>query len=383
MRGKDRTTKSLFIHADMEEIIPEQHPLQTVKRVLDEVLASLDAEFEQLYSGTGRPSIPPERLIRACLIQMLLSIRSERQLVEQIGYNLLFRWFAGLSADDPVWTAPVFSMNRDRLLTTDMARKVMAGILEHPEMAPLLSNEHFPVDGTLIKAWASLKSFQPRPEEASDSDGRPGSSAAQDEAANGADAAPGPKPRKSRNPDVDFKGRKRSNPTHVSNTDPEARLHRKSHRTGADLYCMGHAPVERDSQLVVQATATQANGHAERDAALEMLDRQCSGSTKRRTVGADKACDAADFAARLQEMGITPHVARKARGSAIEGRTTRHKGYALSLAYRKQIEEAFGWAKRIGGMSQTVYRGLDRVDARFTFTMAANNLARLPRLLAA
>jgi transposase len=393
MRGADETSGLLFSYVDIEARIPARHPLRQIRRVVNDALASLDAEFEALYAPEGRPSIPPERLIRASLLQILFSVRSERQLMEQMDYNLMFRWFAGLGIDDAVWVPTVFTKNRDRLLTTDMARKVMAAILAHREVAPLLSDEHFSVDGTLIKAWASMKSFQPKTEGSppgadgpgdppgdTDHDTSPDTAPIQPEA----ETAPMPSPsRRHRNAAVDFRGQKRSNATHASTTDPDARLFRKSQGTGAVLCYMGHTLMENRNGFIVQAELTRADGHAERRAALDMIHRHSPGSTRRLTLGADKGFDSADFVADLRRAHVTPHVAQKARHSAIDGRTTRHPGYALSQKHRKKIEEPFGWAKTVGGMAQTVYRGLDRVRARFTFTMAACNLARLPKLLAA
>lgn len=390
MRGTDGTSGSLFSYVDLEERIPARHPLRKIRQVVNEALASLDAEFEALYTDFGRPSIAPERLIRASLIQILFSIRSERQLMEQMQYNLLFRWFVGLGIDDPVWVPTVFTKNRDRLLTTEMSRKVMAAILAHREVAPLLSDEHFSVDGTLIKAWASMKSFQPKTEGAPPDDEGPGDPPAQGTAPDDQtsrsrpETDPMPYPsRRNRNAEADFKGETRSNATHVSTTDPDARLYKKSAGAGAVLCFMGHALMENRHGLIVQGDLTQADGHAERSAALDMVHRHSPGSTRQLTLGADKGYDAAGFVADLRQACVTPHVARKLRHSAIDGRTTRHEGYALSQKHRKRIEEAFGWAKTVGGMAQTVYRGVERVRSRFILTMAANNLARLPRLLAA
>ena len=391
MRGTDETSGSLFSYVDLEERIPARHPLRKIRQVVNDALASLDADFEALYIDFGRPSIPPERLIRASLLQILFSIRSERQLMEQMDYNLMLRWFVGLGIDDPVWVPTVFTKNRDRLLTTEMSRKVMAAILAHREVAPLLSDEHFSVDGTLIKAWASMKSFQPRAEGAPPDDEGPGDPPTQDTAA---DTQPGqthqhetePMTRpthRHRNAEVDFKGEKRSNATHASVTDPDARLYKKSPGTGAVLCFMGHALMENRHGFVVEGDLTQADGHAERKAALDMVHRHSPGSTRRLTLGADKGYDAAGFVADLRQACVTPHVAQKSRYSAIDGRTTRHAGYALSQKHRKKIEEPFGWAKTVGGMAQTMYRGVERVRSRFIMTMAANNLARLPRLLTA
>jgi len=389
MRGTDETTGALFSYVDLEERIPSRHPLRKVRAIVNDALASMDVEFDRLYAKEGRPSIAPERLLRASLIQILFSVRSERQLMEQMQYNLLFRWFVGLGIDDPVWVPTVFTKNRDRLLTTDMSRKVMAAILAHREVAPLLSDEHFSVDGTLIKAWASMKSFQPKAEGAPPDDEGPGDPPAQDTASgkpsqSEPETDPMPRPtRQNRNAEVDFKGERRSNATHASTTDPEARLYKKSPGTGAVLCFMGHALMENRHGLVVQGDLTQADGHAERKAALDMVHRHSPGSTRRLTLAADKGYDSADFVRGLRQAYVTPHVARKARHSAIDGRTTRHEGYDLSQKHRKRIEEAFGWAKTIGGMAQTVYRGVERVRSRFILTMTANNLARLPRLLRA
>jgi len=386
MRGTEETSGSLFSYVDLEERIPARHPLRKIRQVVNDALASLDAEFEALYTDFGRPSIPPERLIRASLLQILFSVRSERQLMEQMDYNLMFRWFVGLGIDDPVWVPTVFTKNRDRLLTTEMSRKVMAAILAHGEVAPLLSDEHFSVDGTLVKAWASMKSFQPKADAAPPDDDGPGDPPTPDATLEPAPSETDPMPRtthRHRNAEVDFKGEKRSNATHVSITDPDARLYKKSPGTGAMLCFIGHALMENRNGLIVQGDLTQADGHAERKAALDMVHRHSPGSTLRLTLGADKGYDAGGFVSDLRKACVTPHVAQKARYSAIDGRTTRHEGYALSQKHRKRIEEAFGWAKTVGGMAQTMYRGVERVRSRFILTMAANNLARLPRLLAA
>jgi len=390
MRGTDKTSGSLFSYVDLEERIPPQHPLRKIRQVVNDALASLDAEFEALYTDFGRPSIAPERLIRASLLQILFSVRSERQLMEQMDYNLMFRWFVGLGIDDPVWVPTVFTKNRDRLLTTEMSRKVMAAILAHSEVAPLLSDEHFSVDGTLVKAWASMKSFQPKADAAPPKDDEPGDPPTSDTAPetksseNPAEIDPMPRKTKAhRNAEVDFKGEKRSNATHASTTDPDARLYKKSPGTGATLCFMGHALMENRNGLIVQGDLTQADGHAERKAALDMVNRHSPGSTRRLTLGADKGYDAGEFVRDLRQACVTPHVAQKSRYSAIDGRTTRHAGYALSQKHRKKIEEAFGWAKTVSGMAQPMYRGVERVRSRFILTMAANNLARLPRLLAA
>ena len=389
MRGSDKMTGSLFSYVDLEERIPAQHPLRKIRAVVNDALLSLDGEFDRLYAGDGRPSITPERLIRASLLQILYTIRSERQLMEQMDYNLLFRWFVGLGIDDAVWVPTVFTKNRDRLLTTDMSRKIMAAILAHREVAPLLSNDHFSVDGTLVKAWASMKSFQPKENTAPDRDddtGDPPDVVARDELSDQSNPEPDPMPRpthRNRNAEVDFRGERRSNATHTSTTDPEARLFKKSPGAGAMLCFMGHSLMENRSGLIVQADLTQADGHAERRAAIDMLHRHSPGSTRRLTLAADRGYDSADFVADLRQMVVTPHVAQKSRHSAIDGRTTRHPGYAKSQRRRKKIEEPFGWVKTVGGIAQTLYRGIERVRARFTLAMAACNLARLPKLLAA
>jgi transposase len=392
MRGTDQTSGSLFSYVDLEDRIPASHPLRKIRQIVDDALASLDGDFDRLYSAEGRPSIAPERLLRASLVQILFSVRSERQLVEQMHYNLLFRWFIGLGIDDPVWVPTVFTKNRDRLLTTDIARKFLTAILAHREVTPLLSDEHFSVDGTLIKAWASMKSFQPKADVAPPGEGDgpgvppppPPSDTATAEPTHSDEPDPMPQPTsKNRNAEVDFRGQKRSNATHASVTDPEARLYRKSPGTGAVLCFMGHTLMENRNGLVVQAEVTQADGHAERKAALEMVHRHSPGSIRRLTLGADKAYDSADFVADLRQACVTPHVARKSRHSAIDGRTTRHPGYAVSQKRRKKIEEPFGWAKTIGNMSQTMLRGVEKLGAQFTLTMAACNLVRLPKLLSA
>lgn len=387
MRGADETSGSLFSYVDLEARIPARHPLRTIRQVVNEALASLDAEFEALYTDFGRPSIAPERLIRASLLQILFSVRSERQVMEQMQYNLLFRWFVGLGIDDPVWVPTVFTKNRDRLLSTEMSRTVMAAILAHREVAPLLSDDHFSVDGTLVKAWASMKSFQPKADDTPPDDdpgSPPGPDTPAEDQPHTTEIDPMPRPsRPNRNAEVDFRGEKRTNTTHASTTDPDARLYKKSPGTGAMLCFIGHALMENRSGLIVQGDLTQADGHAERRAAMDMIHRHSPGSTRQLTLGADKGFDAAEFVADLRRACVTPHVAQKVRYSAIDGRTTRHEGYALSIRNRKRIEEAFGWAKTVGGMAQTVYRGVERVRARFILTMAANNLARLPRLLAA
>jgi transposase len=379
MRGQDGQTVSMFSYVDIEERVPASHPLRTIREFVNTALAALSAEFAKLYSADGRPSIAPERLLRAALIQILFSIRSERQLMEQMQYNLLFRWFVGLGVDDPVWVPTVFTKNRDRLLNTDIARQFLAAILAHKDVAPLLSNEHFSVDGTLIEAWASMKSFQPKagadgsepPVAGSDGEGQAPAGPAETPAAD-----------KGRNAEVDFHGSKRSNETHASVTDPDARLYRKGGGKEAKLCYMGHALMENRSGLVVEACLTHADGHAERNAALAMIEPRADRPV-RITLGADKGYDAGDFVNELRTMNVTPHVAAKSKGSAIDGRTTRHAGYAVSQRIRKRIEEPFGWSKTVGQAAKTMLRGFDRVGGQFIFNLAAYNLVRLPKLLAA
>jgi transposase len=382
MRGQDGQTGSMFSYVDLEERVPSGHPLREIREFVNAALATLDAAFAELYCADGRPSIAPERLLRAALIQILFSIRSERQLMEQMQYNLLFRWFVGLGIDDPVWVPTVFTKNRDRLLNTDIARQFLAAILAHKDVAPLLSDEHFSVDGTLIKAWASMKSFQPKAgAEGSEPPGAgsSGSGEASAEAQACEAAAPADK---GRNAEVDFHGQKRSNETHGSVTDPDARLYRKGEGKEAKLCYMGHALMENRSGLVVEASLSRADGHAERNAALSMIEPRADRAV-RITLGADKGYDAEDFVNELRSMNVTPHVAAKSKGSAIDGRTTRHAGYAISQRIRKRIEEPFGWSKTVGLAAKTMLRGLERVGGQFIFNLAAYNLVRLPKLLAA
>jgi transposase len=399
MRGSDRTTGSLFSYVDIEARVPAKHPLRPIRRIVNDVLAGLDAEFAALYEPTGRGSIPPERLLRGALLQTFYSIRSERQLMEQLDYNLLYRWFAGLGIDDPVWDHSVYSKNRDRLLEADIARLFLKGILEHPEVAPLLSSDHFSVDGTLVTAWASLKSLAPRPDGRSDGDGdEPPGGAAGVGTQPHSDAGSKPEPTqdskpmqncdtsaRSRNGEVDFHGQRRSNATHASTTDPEARLFRKGKGKEARLSYMGHALAENRHGLIVEASLTPATGTAEREAAKDLVESHSPGSERRLTLGADKAYDTRAFVADCRAMCVTPHVAQNTTGraSAIDARTTRHAGYAVSQRKRKLIEEAFGWAKTIGGLGRPMRRGTARMAFLFTFTMAAYDLIRLPKLLPA
>lgn len=402
MRGSDDQSGSLFSYVSLEERIPERHPLRKIREVVNAALVTLDDDFERLYAGDGRPSIAPERLLRASLIQILFSIRSERQMMEQMQYNLLFRWFVGLGIDDPVWVATVFSKNRDRLFNTDIARKLLAAILAHDKVAPLLSDEHFSVDGTLVEAWASFKSFRPKPpaNSAPPPDDPPppdGDAATPPEAPSNTDNAEkkdapmqptetetkAKTERVGRNVERDWRGKAWSNATHASVTDPDARLFRKGKGKPAQLCYMGHALMENRHGFVVETELTHADGYAERAAAIAMVNRHLPGSTTRVTLGADKGYDDRGFIATLRQMCVTPHIAAKAKGSAIDGRTTRHAGYAVSQQKRKQIEEPFGWGKTVGQVAKTMLRGLETIGAQFTLNMAAFNLAKLPKLLAA
>jgi transposase len=365
MRGSDKTSGALFSYVDLDERVPRDHPLRVIREIVNEALAALYADFAKLYDDTGRQSIAPERLLRASLLQAFYSIRSERQLVEQIDYNLLFRWFVGLGIDDRVWDHSTFSKNRDRLLDADVAVRFLEAVLRHEKVRRFLSDEHFSVDGTLVEAWASMKSVR---------------------AKDGSDEPPGP----GRNGDADFHGKTRKNDTHSSTTDPEARLFKKAAGQQARLCFVGHALMENRNGLIVQAHLTRASGTAEREAAITMIARQSPGSARRLTLAADKGYDARPFASELRRMRVTPHIARhdgltktgKRRRSSVDGRTTRHAGYAASQRVRKRIEEAFGWAKTIGGLAKTKFRGTERVAFHFTFAMAAYNLIRMPRLLA-
>lgn len=357
MRGSDEVAGSLFSYVSLEKRVPVEHPLRMIRGIVNATLSDMSAEFDALYPPTGRGSIPPERLLRALLLQAFYSIRSERQLVERIDFDLLFRWFVGLGIDDPVWDATSFTKNRDRLLAGEIAAKFLARVLAQKEVKALLSTEHFSVDGTLLEAWASTKSFRPK-------DGS------------------GPPPGAGRNGEQDFHGQKRSNDTHASTTDPDARLARKGRGKEAKLCFMGHALMENRNGLIVGAVATRASGHAERLAAVHLIEPHAE-RPGRVTVGGDKGYDAEDFITEMREINVTPHVAQNDNGrrSAIDGRTTRHPGYAVSICIRKRIEEAFGWAKTVAGLRKARHRGLPKIDWQFTFAMAAYNLIRLPNLL--
>ena len=368
MRGGDDGTGALFSYVDLDARVRADHPLRTIRKIVNAALATLEREFASLYSPIGRPSIPPEKLLRAMLLQAFCSIRSERQLMERLEYDLLFRWFVGIGVDDAAWDHSVFSKNRDRLLEGDIAAKFMAAVLGQPRVKQLLSTEHFSVDGTLIEAWASMKSVKPK----SPSSGEdPGNGSVEPPEGGG------------RNVEVDFHGQKRSNATHGSTTDPDARLYKKGRGKEAKLCFMGHGLMENRHGLLVDACLTHADGHAERVAALHMIEPYAD-RPRAITLGADKGYDAEDFVNELRSMQVTPHVAQNTSGrsSAIDGRTTRHRGYAVSLRIRKRIVEQFGWIKTIAGQRKTRFRGLDRVGWAFTFCAAAYNLVRLPKLLA-
>jgi transposase len=349
MRGDERVQGGMFSYVSLEQRVPDDHPLRAVRKLTDAVLRSLDAEFDVLYAGFGRPSIAPEYILRALLLQVFFSIRSERLLVEQIDYNLLFRWFVGLGMDEAVWNHAVFSKNRDRLLNSEVARRFFAEV--NRSAKKYMSDEHFTVDGTLIQAWASQKSF--RAKGGGDDDG-------------------------------DFHGQKRSNATHASTTDADARLYKKSYGKESKLSYLGHVLVENRNGLIASAMVTHADGYAERDAALLMLADKQTDRSRRITVGADKAFDSEDFVHTVRELNVTPHVAKNENGrsSNLDRRTTRHSGYAISLSRRWLVEKGFGWLKQTGPLRQVKLRGLGKVDWMFVFSCAAHNLLRIPKLMA-
>ena len=359
MRGADEQPGSMFSYVSLEDRVPPDHPLRAIRRITDRALERLSPRFGALYVNFGRPSIPPEKLLRALLLQALYTVRSERQLMEQLDYNLLFRWFVGLGMDDAVWAPTTFTKNRDRLLDGDIAAAFFDAVLIHADSKRLLSDEHFTVDGTLLEAWASQKSFRPRD---------------QDPPATGGG-----------NPTVDFHGQHRTNATHQSTTDPDARLYKKAQGREARLGYLGHVLMEHRSGLIVRATVTPADGFGERDAALVMIERIPGRHPI--TVAADKGYDSRDFVANLRAMDATPHLAQYGatgyRRSAIDGRTTRHSGYAISQQKRKLVEQGFGWMKTIGGLRKLRHRGGALVNWIFTFTAAAYNIVRLRRLLEA
>jgi transposase len=360
MRGEDQQQNHIFSYLSPEMRVRKDHPLRAIREIVDEVLKRLSRRFDSMYAKVGRPSIAPEKLLRAQLLQMLYSIRSERLLMEEMDYNLLFRWFVGLNADDEVWDATTFTKNRDRLLEADVANEFLAEVVAQAQAKGLTSDEHFTVDGTLLEAWASLKSFQPK------------------------ERKPSPPPDDPGNPTVNFHGEKRSNQTHESKTDPDAQLARKGRGKESKLSYCGNVLVENRNGLIVNAEVFTANGTAERDAALVMLEQIPGGN--RVTVGGDKGFDTRDFVAECRHLGVTPHVAQnvgRRGGSAIDGRTTHHAGYALSQRKRKRIEECFGWLKTIALLRKVRHRGVDKVDWIFTLACAAYNLVRMRNLATA
>ena len=353
MRGNFEDQGHMFSYMTLEERIPAQHPLRKVRELTREVFGAMDRDFRKLYAQEGRPSIPPEQLLSALLLQVFFGVRSERLLMEQMDYNLMFRWFVGLPADGPVWDATTFTKNRERLQQGDIFNRFMARLLNHEKVKPLLSDEHFSVDGTLIEAWASHKSFKPKDDQ--DKDG------------------------------TDFRNEKRCNDTHQSATDPDSRLYRKSAGQESKLCYMGHATMENRSRLAVAGIVTHARGTAERRASLKMLKKIARKMKRHITAGADKAYDTRGHVADLRAANITPHVAQNVNrkgGSAIDDRTTRHKGYGMSQTCRKMIECVFGWGKQHGTLRKAKVRGLANVAAVFMLNLIGYNLIRIPKLLA-
>jgi transposase len=360
MRGDDTHQDRLYSYVSPEQRVPADHPLRAIRCMANTVLERLSPQWDALYSKLGRPSIPPEKLLRALLLQVLYTLRSERLLMEELDYNLLFRWFVGMNLDDPVWDATVYCKNRERLLQGKVAEAFFQEVLKLAAEQHLLSDEHFTVDGTLIEAWASLKSFKKKE----------------------AGQTPPPPRDDAGNPTVDFHGEQRSNATHQSTTDPEARLSRKGAGKEAKLNYLGHVLMENRNGLAVQAELTQATGTAERQAAVAMMAAQAPQGGV--TLGGDKNYDTQGCVAELRAAGVTPHVAQNTArrgGSAIDGRTTRHPGYDLSQRLRKRVEEIFGWLKTVGGMRKTRFRGTARVGWMFTWALAAYNLVRMRNLL--
>lgn len=350
MRGEINPQPEMFSYVDLETRIPAKHPIRKIRRIVDEALSELEPAFEQMYSDRGRPSIPPEQLLRALLLQILFTIRSERLLMERIDYDLLFRWFVGLGIDETVWNHSVFSKNRDRLMACDVDELLFEAIKKQAYAKKLLSRDHFTVDGTLIEACASMKSFKPKDRSGDDDDGE------------------------------NFHGQKRSNDTHESTTDPDSRSYRKGPGKEAKLTYMGHILTENRNGLIVGATVTEAGGRQEWIAATELLSRQ--SIRPRQTVGADKGYDVGPFVDSCREMAITPHVAARKAGSRIDDRTTRHEGYEVSQRKRKQVEQPFGWMKTYGLMRKLRHRGQDTVDWLFRLTATAYNITRLKALMA-
>jgi transposase len=363
MRGDDIQQSELFSYGSLEERVPEKHPLRAIRTMVDEALLEMNGRFDEIYPEDGRRSIPPERLLRALLLQMLYSVRSERMLTEQLEYNLLFRWFVGLSVNEPVWHPTVFTKNRDRLLEGAIAEQFFSLIVRQARNKRLLSDEHFTVDGTLVEAWAGQKSFQRK----------------------GSDNDPlnPPPPDRGSNPTVNWHKEKRRNETHESLTDPMARLYKKTRGAEAKLGYLGHVLTENRNGLVVDVRLTQASGTAEREAAEAMI----SGKPKSRsvTLAADRAYDTRSFVAAMRELNVTPHVAQNDsnRRSAVDGRTIRHPGYAVSQRKRKRVEEVFGWIKTVALQRKTHFRGLERVGWMFTLAASAYNLVRMRNLQAA
>jgi transposase len=356
MRGADDRSDFLFSYVSPEHRVPADHPLRPIRTMTDGALERLSDRFEKLYSDIGRPSIPPEQLLRALLLQHLYSIRSERLLIEQLDYNLLFRWFVGLGMDEPIWDHTTFSKNRDRLLAGEVAMAFFDAVLTEARTHRLLSDEHFTVDGTLLEAWASHKSFRPKDPDAGDP------------------------PDEGGNPTVNFRGERRKNDTHQSTTDPDARLYKKGVGRPAQLAYLGNVLMENRSGLIVDTRVTPADGYGERDAALVMLAGRRGG---RLTLAGDKGYDYPEFVAELRRMAVTPHVAQNTthRRSAIDRRTTRHPGYGISQRMRKRVEEAFGWLKTIGLLRKLRHRGGPRVEWSFRFAAAAYNLIRIRNLV--
>jgi transposase len=354
MRGDDQQQSELFLYGTLDQRVPQDHPLRPVREMTDAALDSMSGRFDLMYAKCGRPSIAPERLLRALLLQALYSIRSERMLVEQLEYNLLFRWFVGLPMGEPAWNHAVFSKNRERLLAGDVAQELFACVVEQARALRLLSDEHFTVDGTLIEAWASHKSFRPK---------------------QGGDEG---------KPSGGFRGEKRRNDTHQSTSDPEAKLYRKSRGQESRLAYLGHVMMDNRHGLAVDTALSQAHGRAEREAALEMASR-LPGDRRRVTLGADKAYDTREFVAGLREWSVTPHVAQNNRGrrSRIDDRTTRHEGYRHSQKKRKLVEQVFGWLKTTAGLRKTKHRGREHVSWMFTFAVAAYNMIRIRNLMEA
>lgn len=356
MRGNDIEQPSLFSYVSLEDRVPADHPLRAIRALANDALRGMDRLFDELYEDGGRISIPPERLLRALMLQILYSIRSERQLMEQIDYNLLFRWFIGLGIDDRIWHPTTFTKNRDRFLKGEVAHEFLSRLLDRADRAGLLSKEHFSVDGTLLDAWGSMKSFRRK---------------------DGDDEDPGP----GRNGERDWKGERRSNQTHGSTTDPDSRLFRKSNGEASRLTYQGNIVIENRTGLVVAAGACITTGRSERDHAIDLLDTVSHRA--RATVAADKGYDTKSFTAALRMRGMTPHTAAKKRGSSIDGRTTRHATYAVSQVARKRVEEPFGWGKSFGLLHKLRHRGQQLVDSIFVFTMATYDLIRIARVTAA